>query len=117
MIEERKKCNTPSLKNVLRGLGVLQSGIRARYNTRPRWARNQSQDWYNMAKTSMLEKFLYVGKNLSIIYTSSFIEISFWNFLQQKNYMLICNRRSILLLYDSYSYRSENVLTSTNGWT
>jgi hypothetical protein len=30
MIEEKKKFNTPSLKKVLRGLGVLQSGIRAR---------------------------------------------------------------------------------------
>jgi hypothetical protein len=50
MIEKKKNFNTPSLKRVLRGLGVLQSGIRAGYNTRPGWARDQSKDWYNKTR-------------------------------------------------------------------
>jgi hypothetical protein len=38
IVEESENFNAPSLKRILRGLGVLQSGIRAGYNTWPAWA-------------------------------------------------------------------------------
>jgi hypothetical protein len=42
LLEEEKKNYTPSQKKVLRGAGLLQSGIRTGYNTRPGWAIDQS---------------------------------------------------------------------------
>jgi hypothetical protein len=42
MVEGKRKFNTPSLKRVLRGLGVLQVVSKHGSNTRPGWARDQS---------------------------------------------------------------------------
>jgi hypothetical protein len=46
MIEENKKFNTPYVRNVLRGLGVLHSGIRVGNNTRLAWAHKRVEQFF-----------------------------------------------------------------------